>query len=251
MARNRKPRRDRRRWTGHLSEDVPAGPQGQPAHAAGAEFAVIDLIDVPDVGAVSLSVPKPSALLLRPASAHLHRASRLRRTAASQVGRGRWVQPGFELKFTNEQVVYDFLEEAMAGIVLAHAALDNALNELLPPDFEFTDEKGERWSAERIEGYMGLERRLTQVAAAATGRPNLRSVRPELVAEAIALKKLRDDIGHARRDRTYGGPNLLRTVFSDLFAYDLERVVGIVEDVSEHYGSPLPTTDATGGGARA
>ena len=79
---------------------------------------------------------------------------------------------------------------------------------------------------------MGVERKLSQVAAAATDQPN---VGPNLVAEAVALRKLRDDIAHARRDPHSDGPNLIWTVFSDLFACDLGRFVGVVEDVSEHY----------------
>lgn len=233
-------RRERRRWTSTLAEPVPEGPGGQPAHAAGSEIAVIDVIDVPGIGPVSIPVPRPSAMLLDAAEAHLRRAERIRPTATRQVARARWIQPGFEMRFTNERLVYDFLEEAMAGVVLAHAALDNLLNELVPPDFTFTDDKNQVWSAERIQGYMGVERRLTQVAPIATGRSDLREEAADVVHRVLELKRLRDDVGHAKYARTYGGPDLLRTVFSDLFEADLIGFVAAVEAVGDHFGQLAP-----------
>lgn len=215
---------------------MPAGPDGQPAHEVGAEVSVIDLVEVPGVGGVSITVPRPSLLLLATAEHHLQKAERLRDAATKQVGPGKWVQPGFEIGFTNEPLVFDFFEHAMAGVVLAHTALDNVLNELLPADFVFLADDGTSWDRERIESSMGIERRLTQVAAAATGRPNLRHENPDLYDRAMTLKVLRDDLGHAKRDRGYGGAALNRTIFSDLFETDLVGLGAAVQAIGDHYG---------------
>src|SRR3546814_11047751 len=114
-----------------------------------------------------------------------------------QTGRTRWKVDGHGLQFTNEALVFDFFEHAMAAVVLLHTALDNLLNEMLPVDFKYTSEKGEEWDRERIERSIGLERRLTEVAAAATGRPDIRTGRPVRLPFANSLKGLRDDLGHA------------------------------------------------------
>src|SRR3546814_16290732 len=108
----------------------------------------------------------------------------------------------------------------MAAVVLLHTALDNLLNEMLPVDFKYTSEKGEEWDRERIERSIGLERRLTEVAAAATGLPDIRTGRPDLFAFAMSLKALRDALGPAQRDRGSGGPSPPSPHFLALFAAD-------------------------------
>lgn len=227
--------RERRRWTSTLATAIPAGPEGQPQHDVGAEASVIDLVEVPGTGSVSITVPRPSLLLLGQAEHHMRTAERLREAAKKQIRRDKWVQPAFELSFTNERLVFDFFEHAMAGIVLAHTALDNVLNELLPADFVFLADDSTSWDRQRIESSMGIERRITQVAAAATGRPNLRSDKPELFAQAMTLKRMQDDLGHAKRDRAYGGPDLNRTIFSDLFDADLVGLGATVSAIGDHY----------------
>jgi len=228
-------RTQRRRWISTLASALPAGPQGQPSHDVGAMIAVIDLVDVPDIGNVSMAVPRPSMLLLEPAITHMIRAGRLRDAAKKQIGKGKWIQLGFELRFTNEELVYDFFGEAMAGVILAHAALDNVLNELVPKGFVHNSKDGE-WNRERIEKSMGLERKLTEIAPIATGCPNVRDANVELFDQAMRLKVLRDDIGHAKLDRGYGGPESRRTIFSDLFSADLLGLTRCVQEVGEHYG---------------
>src|SRR5688572_14772973 len=78
---------ERRRWTSTLAERMPEGPQGQPAHQVGAEVTVADLVEVPNVGQVSITVARPSALLLGSATLHARKAARLREVAAKQIGR--------------------------------------------------------------------------------------------------------------------------------------------------------------------
>ena len=135
---------DPRRWVTTLAADVPAGPQGQPSHKAGAEVVVLQVIPVPQVGNVSISVPRTSVLLLNQAGSHLKRAVRLRSKLPGQTRVPRWTQPGIDRYIPNEDLVFDFFEEAMAGIELAHTALDNYAKECIPADFVYTDDGGKR-----------------------------------------------------------------------------------------------------------
>ena len=115
-------REERRRWITTLAEPVRPGPTGQPSHAAGAELAVIHLVVLPEIGRVSMTVPRPSAMLLDLAEPHVMRAVRFRQQLPRQIKRGRWIQPWFELGFSNEPLVYDFLQEAMGSVLLLHTA---------------------------------------------------------------------------------------------------------------------------------
>jgi hypothetical protein len=181
------------------------------------------VISVPEVGNVSISVPRTSVLLLNQAGSHLKRAVRLRSKLPGQTRVPRWTQPGIDRYLPNEDLVFDFFEEAMAGIVLAHTALDNYANECIPADFAYTDDG--RRTLQRVEvERRGIQLRLSRIVAAATGRPNLRESNSNLWDRVEELKALRDDISHARWEvgfshespeltiyaRLIGDPNLLR-----------------------------------------
>lgn len=225
----------KRRWTSTLATPIPPGPKGQPGHEVGAQVSVIDLVHVPGIGDVSISVPRPSSLLLVPAALHLKQAEEFCQIAKTQIERSEWVQDGHELSFTDEELVYDFFGEAMSGILLAYTALDNLLNELLPLDFEYKTEK-EIWDRQRIESTAGVERKLTQFVPAATDRGSLAEGAPELYLRVMELKRLRDDIGHAKLERGFGGPRQGKTIFSDLFEVDLVLFVNAVSSVGVFFG---------------
>ena len=92
----------------------------------------------------------------------------------------------------------------MAGVILAHSALDNFCNECLSEDFTYLD--GERTlDRAHIEQSMGLEKKVTRVLSAALNRPNLKSARSDLYDRAMTLKTLRDDVGHSKLTSSYAG----------------------------------------------
>jgi len=139
--------------------------------------------------------------------------------------------------------LFDFFEEAISGIVLAYAALDNFANEALPTGYVvFTDEDGKNYTREQIEATVGLEKRLSRVLSDALSRPNLRVDKPDLYERAVEIKKLRDDIGHSKLTTGYAGPGnqgldqarIMGTIFSRLLAYPL-NAVETINEVMEHY----------------
>lgn len=148
--------RDHRRWTFTLAETVPEGPQRQPAHAAGAEMVVVHDLYLDEVGMVSMPVPKPSAMFLDLAEAHATRAQQIRPSLAGQIIPIRWGQPGSANQhFSNVELVFDYLQEAMAAVLLTYTALDNAANEAMPADFSMPDASGARVHRAQIEGHWG------------------------------------------------------------------------------------------------
>ena len=167
--------RNHRRWTAILAEAVPEGPQGQPAHAAGAELVVVHDVFLDEAGLVSMPVPKPSAMFLDVAEAHAKRAVRLRPRLAGQIRPIKYSQANSSNQcFSNEQLVFDFLQEAMAAVLLTYTALDNAVNEPMPADFAMADASGSIVHRAQIEGRWGIAKRLTLVLPAITGKPVLR-----------------------------------------------------------------------------
>lgn len=69
---------------------------------------------------------------------------------------------------TDEEVLYKFFRLAMAGVLLAHAALDSYANESIPVDFVL-EENGTTYDRNQLEN-RGIELPLSKVLAAATSR---------------------------------------------------------------------------------
>lgn len=226
-----------------LGEAIPQGPQGQPAHAAGAELVAVHDVFLDEAGLVSMPVPKPSAMLLDLAEAHAKRASRLRPTLVGQIRPIKYSQPdSSNQRFSNEQLVFDFLQEAMAAVLLTYTALDNAANEAMPADFSMADAKGNIVHRTQIEGRWGIFLRLTRALPAITGKPNIETARPDIWSTLETLKKLRDDLGHIHYDQSYTAPGQdpREGLFSRLFAADLRGLISAVEETLEHYWQLLP-----------
>jgi hypothetical protein len=224
----------RRRWIVTSTSSIPAGPAGQPEHPAGTSFSVVLVINWPDRGRVSFSVPRPSALLLEVGSAHLEVAADLRPTLSQHMTDKGFIKPFSQWTFTNEAVLYEFFQEAMAGIVLTHAALDNFASESIPSGFVLTDgtEALDRAQLEQ----KGILFRLSRALSTALGKPNIMTDRPDLWERVLHLKGLRDEIAHVRDPNTYSIEEADTTTFAKLIREGLEAPVRTVNDVIDHYG---------------
>ncbi len=225
--------RERRRWITTLAEPVPPGPAGQPSHAAGADLAVIHLVVLPEIGRVSMTVPRPSAMLLHLAEPHVKRAVLLRQ----QLPRQREVDPTrVRAWFLKRTAVYDFLQEAMGSVLLLRTALDNYVNESLPADLTMSHE-GQTVDRSQVEGFWGLPKRLAVVLPAISGLESIESARPDVWGELRLLKELRDDIGYVHREDAYTGldDDPGESTFSRLIAADLSRLIAGVDAAMEYY----------------
>ena len=189
--------RDRRFAVTQLAKDVPAGPQGQPAHKAGSEVVLIEAAVVDGLGGISFALPRPSELLLHGAKAALTRAARLRNKSLHQTARPRWSQPGVKFRFTNEVLLLDFFGEAMAGVMLAYAAVDARLNEFFTQPVEH---KGETVSVEQVQGHWSVKRKIETIAQVTT----LEWFNDAVSDELEELKILRDMVIHIRTDHIAG-----------------------------------------------
>ena len=191
-----------------------------------------------------MTVPKPSSMFLDVAEAHAKRAMRLRPGLAKQLMPIRYSQPdSANQRFSNEQLVFDFLQEAMAAVLLTYTALDNAANEPMPADFSMADASGSIVHRAQIEGRWGVAKRLTQVLPAITAKPSIETARPDIWSTLEILKQLRDDLGHVHYDQAYTAPRQdpREGLFSRLFAADLRAFLSAVHETIEHYSQRLPS----------
>lgn len=226
------------RWVTHVTEEVPPGPQGQPAHPAGSVLTMLQIVSVEGLGRVGFPAPRPSALLLEKAKSTIKRATKLRAGLDQQTSSKGFIKPMVDRSVTNIDPWYQFFEEAMAGVLLIHAALDNYANEALPDDFEYT-EKNQTLSRRQIQDGMGIEKRLSRVLSQALNKPNLMTAKTDLWECLTELKALRDDIQHMSFEDAYSQDGE-GTVWSRLLSADLSAFVACAEEAMQHYGFKTP-----------
>jgi hypothetical protein len=225
------------RWTDRLAEDMPPGPQGQPGHKKGTVVTVVQVADVQGIGRVSFPAPRPSALLMAKAKTAMRRAAKLQAALPSQTSSKGWIHPHTDKSFTNVAALFEFFEEAMAGVVLLQAALACFASESVPDGFVFTED-GKSFTREKVEE-MGIERRLTRVLPQALQVENVRTAQPEAWARVERLKSLRDDIEHLKARKAYAGwkGDASEVIFTRLLnEADLLGLVNACDAVTEHYG---------------
>jgi hypothetical protein len=209
---------------------------------------VVHDVYLDEVGMVSMPVPKPSAMFLDLAEAHARRALRIRPSLAGQIRPIRWGQPrSSNQQFSNVQLVFDYLQEAMAAVLLTYTALDNAANEAMPADFSMKDAGGAIVHRPQIEGHWGIAKRLTLVLPVITGKPSIETARPGTWSILQILKQLRDDLGHVHYDQSYTalGQDPRQGLFSRLFAADLRGFISAVQEAMDHYSQQLPVQART------
>jgi hypothetical protein len=106
---------------------------------------------------------------------------------------------------SDHDLIFEFFQEAMSGIVLVYAALNNFANEHIPNNFSM-EVKGKLEGRDYFIEKSGIELRLSRVLHIATTKPNLMTTRPDMWEQILRLKVLRDNIEHAN-----GGIEALKT----------------------------------------
>ncbi len=219
-----------------LAEDVPGGTIWANNHEAGAPVIWKERVRLRDGGTVMYTIPLPSELLLRAAEPRLKRAGQLRIQVLKTASNGGDLYPEHRT-ITDHDLVFDFFQEAMSGIALVYAALNNFGNEHIPIDFSM-EFKGRTRGRDFYINSTGIKFRLSKVLHCATSKPNLMTARPDLWDRICRLKALRDGIEHAN-----GGIEAFKTdidVDESLFALlfnedDLFEFVTKIRDIIDLY----------------
>lgn len=194
------------------------------------------LVTVSGIGRVGFPVPLPSELLLRVGDERLQRATKLRAAALTSATAGGFIRPA-DVIVSNHQLIFDFFQEAMAGVVLVHATLNNFASERIPRSGADVDGK------HRDRGaliHTGIENRLSRVLAAATGKVNLKTERPDLWVQIEHLKDLRDAIQYAQGgSEGYVPSEEEDTIFAKLLnERDLTALGSLVREIIDLYREP-------------
>lgn len=227
---------DRRRFfEGTLAEALP-GVGTAPAHPAGSRWVVVLEAEMAELGLVTFSAPRPSQLLLAAARERAIEATALRRELIDSPHLA--PSPRGRVPVLSEPDVFAFFQAAVACIVLSYTAIENSTTETVPAEFQMRHPtKNRMLSREDYEERTGLELRLSAGMAAVTGRPNVRMADPRLWDSVMALKAMREAVGHLKASAVSVVHSDRRTIWADLLAivdYEAE-VVRVAEAVIDHY----------------
>lgn len=219
----------RRRLEGRLDAPLKAAYPEGPAWPAGTEFALSMEVNWPRVGPVTFAIPDVASLLLNCAYVHLGRADSLRPSVEDGISEDVVAATSTSIA-TNEDALFDFFEEAFAGIVLAHGALDNFCNDRIPSGATI---EGEQHSRKNIQ-HRGIIFRLTKVLPDALGRPEV----PARLLERIeSIKNASDEVVHVKDSTMYTSNTADRSVFAWVVNENyLSGIAHSVLSVFDHFG---------------
>jgi hypothetical protein len=116
-----------------IAADIHAGEGWEHDHESGTQVVWQNRVGLRNGGTVAYPWPQTSELLLRIAEPRLERGALLRNKALEGASDGVELYP--EHKTVNDHnLIFEFFQEAMAGVVLVYAALNNFANEQIPKD---------------------------------------------------------------------------------------------------------------------
>lgn len=205
------------------------------ADLVGKQFALALEMDWPPHGMVGFPVPAGWDLFIESGTDRLRRADGTRsqlsgylvpmRSPNPNPVRG-WGQNGDQLR--------SFFRDAAAGIVLSLTGLNNWSSDMIPADLE-VEIDGEFQRRTALVSY-GLEWRITKIAAAWSGKQNLRDSNPALLAQIMELKTLRDDLEHAPVQTLHTSATSDGSIYARLLRRaSLKELADAVEAVVQHY----------------
>ena len=195
------------------------------------------------VGWVGFATPNVAILLLDAAERHLSKANELRGDLPGHVVEVVSPDPKRNRMIRNEDLLFDFFEDAIAGVVLAHSALDNFASDAIPEHFAMNVDGRGPLNRKQLQ-HRGIELRLSPVLAAALGRPNLRTADAKLWDDLMRLEALRDDIPHVRGSTLHTSATASDSVFARLLGEpDLRGFTRCVSRAIEHYSVDQSSSD--------
>jgi len=205
------------------------------ADLVGKPFALALEMDWPPHGMVGFPVPAGWDLFIESGTDRLRRADGTRgqlpeylvpmRSPNPNPVRG-WGQNGDQLR--------SFFRDAAAGIILTLTGLNNWSADMIPADLE-VEMDGKLLRRAALVSY-GLEWRITKIAAAWSGKQNLRECNPALLTQIMELKALRDDLEHAPVQTVHTSATSDGSIYARLLRRaPLRELADAVEAVVQHY----------------
>ncbi|WP_262061066.1 hypothetical protein [Streptomyces sp. STR69] len=197
--RKRQSRPDPRLQHTFLAQDTPAGGVLQHAHPAGSLVALVQPVALDDGTILHFPSPNFVAFYLVESKRHSDRGERLRNRALADVR----VNSSGDRTINNQELAFDCFSEMVSAVLLAYAAVEALLNDLigkLPEEATLDKEnaKGETVKLGKQDMALRLStpEKLDRVAPLATGQKSIKGT--VYWAKFQRLRKMRDALVHLK-----------------------------------------------------
>ena len=226
-----------------LAEDVPTGPQGQPAHKKGSEVNIASMIETKRLGSFLMVTPNPVFFYLNSAEENIKDIGRLLRkidsTNKQVVFPGSSVKPAQTFRDLDDRLVYQFYEKAIEVPILLFTAIEAFSNQLIPKDFVYKKkkagllifERGKMMNKVEVERWVGSDEKLSKVLH---GIKNKQLKDTHLWSEYKKIKKLRDEVTHLKT-REQSSVVAYNQLYKDLVDVDYQGLFNSTKELIEFY----------------
>ena len=190
-----------------LAEDVPPGPQGQPAHKKGAEVVISSVLDSKNLGRFGMVTPNPVFFYLNYAEQNIKEGQELLKRI--NLSNKEWrmfgptdTNPSDKFRDLNKDQLYSYFQKAITVPIFLFTAIEAFANQLIPNHYVYHQRSKlflwriqKRVSKLEIERKFSTDKKLTAVLFELKGK-QIKTT--SLWAQYRKLKNLRDELIHLK-----------------------------------------------------
>ena len=216
-------------WETTLAKDIPPGPQGQPAHKAGAVVALLNEVVTNRLGEFLLTTPNPVCFYLDLAEKHIRR----REEFIQELNLSKkMVRLKKDFRRFDENSLYEMFETAIVVPIFLYTALEAFSNQLIPTNYTYLSNKGVLNKTD-IEKSFSLDNKFKKII---DKEENKKLCKTGMWPLLLEIKKLRDELVHLKT-RGQEKTEAYNHIYSKLIDSDFEKWQQACIDIIKYYKS--------------
>ena len=225
-----------------LAEDMPPGPQGQPAHKKGSEVNMASMIETKRLGKFIMVTPNPIFFYLNSAEQKIKEIEELLKNIDSknkQVSfQGSPGKPADTFRDLDDHLLYEFYEKAIEVPVMLFTSIEAFVNQLIPTEYRYN--KNSKWffwkkrsilNKIEVERRIGTDEKLSKVLFELRKKQIKKS---HLWSDYKQIKRIRDEVVHlkTREQKSVVAYNQL---YKDLIDINYSELFNSTKKIIEFY----------------
>lgn len=226
-----------------LAEDMPPGPQGQPAHKKGAEIVMSCVLDTSKLGRFGMVTPNPVFFYLNYAEESINNTSVLLKKIDSS--NKEWhmfaateTTPDDKFRDLDGDQIYEFLQKAIIIPIFLFTALEAFTNQLIPTNYIYKKSSSLLfWKSFKNMNKVEIERRMStgdKLSIILTQLRNKQIKDTHLWQKYRKLKDLRDELIHLKT-REQQSVVAYNELFKTLVDVDYQDLFDSTKKIMEFY----------------
>ncbi len=208
-----------------LASDMPAGPNGQPAHKKGAGVASMQKTVSKSLGEIYFIPPNPVHLYLN----HAEKLIKSRKYYFNKC-KNSIIENTFPLangktekmrSIRDYKYICNFFERSLLIPITLFSAIESFCNQCIPEDYKYKNKKGIELNKLEIERYIGTDKKLKKILKEIFNKD---ITKEKIWSDFWQIKDLRDEIMHLKtaNEKEY---NWYNKIFLQLIDYNPKNLL--------------------------